>query len=134
MNNMRKLIETIEQVNESEDPVVSELGEIYEEMEQLIERLRSCVRRMKDKSIGERARRGVLAYFEMALNKNHDWLGGNMTTLADIIEELQDPDNQQEDEDADFDYVSPVANDQRTQDLRDTDFDPADGGELTNNR
>jgi hypothetical protein len=75
----------------SRDELVYELEQTYEQMEELVQNLAHLINYIPDGSLKERARRMMLAHFQMALNNDHMWLGGNMYTLSDLIEDMQDP-------------------------------------------
>jgi hypothetical protein len=75
----------------SKDELVYELEQTYEQMQELINNLDHLVRYIPDGTLKERARRMMLSHFQMALNNDHMWLGGNMYTLSDLIEDMQDP-------------------------------------------
>jgi hypothetical protein len=80
------------------EELISELTEIYENMNNMIRELEHLIRYLPDETMRERAKRMMLSHFQMALNDDHMWLGGNMYTLAELLEELQDPGNWDEGE------------------------------------
>jgi hypothetical protein len=92
MNEMRKLMEAVSQVELTENTghIIADIENIYEEMDMLIDNLGSLIRQLPNERMREMGRRGVLSHFQMALNNNHDWLGKNMTTLEDFLNMLQE--------------------------------------------
>lgn len=100
MNEMRKLMERLDeiesdqiQVTESRpDPldVLETLNNIYDQLMDSVNELEDVLRGVPNRNLQERARRMVLAHLQMALNNNHSWMGKNMTTLAEVIQEFED--------------------------------------------
>lgn len=114
MNEMRKLMEAVK-LNESNSDAANQLEEIYQEIKSMMWEAREVARRGfgYDSTGYERAKYWISA-IETALDKDHDWLGGNMFTMADTIQELRgEPDEadeymEEDVENADygFDYPS----------------------------
>lgn len=80
-------------VVEDSNPFVASLQQLedaQEEMQSALETLKYAFRKIPDETIKERARRMVLSHIETSLSSDHDWLGGSMTTLADIIDEVRE--------------------------------------------
>lgn len=99
MNEMRKLMENLDQIERGQqvregaddlDEIVGALNDVYEQLLDAVSELENVIRAIPDQSLQERGRRMVLAHFQTALNSDHSWLGGNMTTLADFIEEIDE--------------------------------------------
>jgi len=88
MNEMRKLMEAM-----GSDDAVMELEDIYNDLQDCIGALADAIRRLPNENDRERGRRMVVSHFQTALNSDHGWLGGNMTTLRDFIEELRGNEN-----------------------------------------
>jgi hypothetical protein len=91
---MKKLLETMEDLGrepviEAPIDVADQLEEVYEELLEAVDNLRQLFRMIPDRELSERARRGVLSHLETALNDEHQWIGRNDTTLADVIYELR---------------------------------------------
>lgn len=78
-----------EPVTEGPVDIADQLEEVYEELQDLLYNLKRLVRQIPYRALSERANRGVLAHIEIALNNEHQWMGRNYTTLADVIEELR---------------------------------------------
>ncbi|MHC4464217.1 MAG: hypothetical protein ACYS30_22735 [Planctomycetota bacterium] len=72
----------------SEDTI--RLEEIQNEMLELLREAKSLIRRSGDSRTFERARSYWLAHVEMALTKEHGYMGGSMVTMQDTIEELSE--------------------------------------------
>lgn len=65
------------------------LGEIKDEMKQLAQEAIDMVRRLGyDSQIYNRAKGYWYAHIVMALDKEHDFLGGSMCSMQDTIDEL----------------------------------------------
>lgn len=80
-----------------EDIDINRLEEIKEEMLELLDeadRLLSGAEGM----VYDRAKAYWIPHIKMALTKEHDYLGGSMETLEDTIEELREPDAEEEGE------------------------------------
>lgn len=82
----------------SREELIEQFEETYENLQSVVNELQHLVRNIPDETLKERARRMMLAHLEMAMNNDHMWLGGNMYTLADLIEDLRDPGNWDEEE------------------------------------
>ena len=67
---------------------VDRLGDIELEIENLLHEATLIVNKSASFTTRERFRQYVKAHLEMALNHDHEWLGGCSTTLRDIIKEL----------------------------------------------
>jgi hypothetical protein len=69
----------------------NELREIQEEMLELLERAKSVVKQGStgNRLVYERAKSYWLAHAEMALTKNHGYLGNSGVDMDDTIEELE---------------------------------------------
>lgn len=88
------------------EELISELEEIYEGMSNMIRELQHLINYLPDETMRERAKRMMLSHFEMALSDEHMWLGGNMYTLAELLDDLRDPGNWEEEEE--LDEVAPL--------------------------
>jgi len=68
--------------------------EIAADLEELKVQIREAVDQAKELlgdaggMIGERARRTWIAHIEMALDHDHEWLGGSDQTMQDTLNEL----------------------------------------------
>jgi hypothetical protein len=127
MNEMRKLMETVglsENRGEQEE-LVMQLEEIYVELEDCISNLAHTIRQLPNESDRERGRRMVLAHFQTALNSDHGWLGGNMTTLKDFIEGLQHDDHEYEEMDESLSSDAVIV-DGKAVDMQSIEFDGVD--------
>lgn len=71
--------------------VIHELEDIKDQMEELVQMASNIVRQLGNDSLTHTMDRGVLAHIKMALSNDHDFLGKNMNTFQDIIDQLQDP-------------------------------------------
>lgn len=76
------------------------LTEIKEEMKDLLGEAQDLFRQEGGMTY-TRAKSYPLAHIAMALDKDHDYLGGSMFTFNDLIEELDDPEDEDCDEDDD---------------------------------
>ena len=98
---MRKLMESVETLNEFDvdaHEAVHELEDIKTQMEQLLGEAKSILRTVGDENIAERARRTWLAHMTTALSNDHEWMGRDMNTMQDTIEELYQVNDQQDEE------------------------------------
>jgi hypothetical protein len=91
MNEMRKLMESIEQLEEAADPnIVVELEGLLAEIKSMVWEAKDLVRAgFGGNSVGYERAKYWIAAIETALDKDHDWLGGNMFTMEDTIQELK---------------------------------------------
>lgn len=95
MNDIRKLMEAIDKIDEAYDDRVGRLGEIYEEMMELVHEAEALVRGTSE----ERAASGYwLAQLKMALDNNHGYLGSGSHTLQDTIEALEAEDEEHDEQ------------------------------------
>lgn len=89
------------------------LIEIKDEIKTLLEEAKQIIRYKSSNSITwERARSYWYAHIMMALDKEHDYLGGSMFTMEDTINELEEVDEDDEefsDEDQAFADGAPSA-------------------------
>lgn len=119
MNEMRKLLETLSQINEMSSP--NEEEEIIYALEEALvsfkdqigdikEMLRSYSR--EDSAFYGRARYWIAA-IETALDKDNEWMGGNMFTMQDTIDELRNSAEREFDSDYDDDDMGELADDVR---------------------
>jgi hypothetical protein len=65
------------------------LIEIKQEIKELMQEARQIARRA-DKGASSRFESYAYAHIVSALDKDHDYLGGSMVTMQDVIEELED--------------------------------------------
>ena len=111
MNEMRKLMESLDEIENQRDSVVENvddpaetaaaLREIYEQLVDSVSELENVIRGISDHHLRERGRRMVLAHLQTALNKDHNWMGGNMSTLEEFIREVEgagNPDYEEEED------------------------------------
>ena len=92
-------VETLNEYDMDASEAVHELEDIKTQMEQLLGEAKDLLRSVGNEDIAERARRTWLAHMTTALDNNHEWLGRDMNTMQDTIEELyqiNDPSNEEE--------------------------------------
>ena len=70
--------------------IAQDMEYVYEQIADAVEELSGLIRQLPESSLSERGRRMVLAHLQTALSSNHQWLGGNMLTLEQFIEEVRE--------------------------------------------
>lgn len=114
MNDMKKLMETLDRINE--DPSYGETESLIDEMETFLEETKYKIQDLKgalssrlgyDNPALGRARYWISS-IESALDGESEWMGGPMYTMADTINELRsdanEPDEYMEEDVEDTDY------------------------------
>ncbi|GJM44077.1 MAG: hypothetical protein DHS20C21_09190 [Gemmatimonadota bacterium] len=70
------------------EEIVAELEELKAQIREALDQAKQHLRDAGG-MIGERARRTWIAHIEMALDHDHEWMGGGCdTTMQDTLEEL----------------------------------------------
>jgi ElaB/YqjD/DUF883 family membrane-anchored ribosome-binding protein len=90
MSDMRKLMEAVE-LNEFDmeaSEAVHELEDIKQQIANLLDEAKQVLRSVGNEGVSERARRTWLAHMTTALSNDHEWMGRDMNTMQDTIEEL----------------------------------------------
>lgn len=88
-------------------PTSQEKMEIADALEEKLDELKDLMREVRGlvQEVGgitnERAEVYWLAHIRTALDNDHDYLGGSMTTMADTIEEIRENADESEDDDDD---------------------------------
>ena len=70
--------------------IAIELEEKYSDLLDLMGDIKELVEGIPVSFIRERARSYWLAHIEMALNDDHNWVGGSMATIEGTIDELKE--------------------------------------------
>lgn len=79
--------------NSDREEIVFAFEEAQDKLAEAIEALRQAERMLEfngQDRLAERCKSMVRSHIEMAASNDHMWMGGNMTTLADIVEEVKD--------------------------------------------
>lgn len=89
---MKKLMEAVaplfqEPITEAVD-VADQLEDLYDELKEIVRNLQGISRGL-DATNRERMKRYVLSHLSMALDDEHEWLGGNAITLRDVIDDIR---------------------------------------------
>jgi len=99
MNDMRRLVESLEAIEEGinarPDEIAEELGHIKDQIKDLLEEARYIVEHVGGQ-IEARATSYWLPHIAMALDSDHGYLGGSMATMQSTIDEILE---QEDDED-----------------------------------
>lgn len=86
MNDIRKLMEAINRIDEGYDDRIEQLVDIYEQIKDLVYEAENLVRGTSEE---DRARSYWVAQIKMALDNDHGYLGSGSHTLKDTIETLE---------------------------------------------
>jgi len=87
------------------EELIADLEEAYSQMQELVNQIEHLIHYVP-KHMQGRAKSMMLSHLQMALNDEHMWVGGNMYTLAELIEELKDDGNFEDEEE--LEEVAPI--------------------------
>jgi len=100
---MRKLIEAVNGIGDTDLREYSEDSELVEELEyiqeQMLDLLGQASNIVSGTSEASSAQAYWLAHIETALSNDHGYLGGSMTTMQDTIDALRNGDDDDEEDD-----------------------------------